>query len=162
MSVEQESGQSESDFQNEYDSDFIMQEKSYNKSDNEDSNFEPKPSKVSFIVFWSSFLMLLRRCFHPTWFLRANIKNFSHKGCQIIVSLQCSDNHTSFWKLQPDCNCFSIGNLMSAVAALFSANTYQRLYVLIMSRTHFRVNLHSIFAWMSRNSLLETGAISEV
>ena len=32
------------------------------------------------------------------------------------------------------------------------------LYVLVMSCTHFRVNLHSIFAWMSRNSLLETGA----
>ena len=36
------------------------------------------------------------------------------------------------------------------------------LYVLIMSRTHFRVNLHSIVAWMSRNSLFETGAITEV
>ena len=31
------------------------------------------------------------------------------------------------------------------------------LYVLIMSRTHFRVNPHSIVAWMSRNSLLEAG-----
>ena len=31
-----------------------------------------------------------------------------------------------------------------------------------MSRTCFRVNLHSIVAWMSRNSLLKTGAISEV
>ena len=30
-----------------------------------------------------------------------------------------------------------------------------RLYVIIMSRTRFRVNLHSIVAWMSRNSLLE-------
>ena len=37
-----------------------------------------------------------------------------------------------------------------------------KLYVLIMSRTHFRVNPHSIVAWLSRNSLLETGAISEV
>ena len=36
------------------------------------------------------------------------------------------------------------------------------LYVLIMSRTHFSVNPHSIFPWMSRNTLLETGAISEV
>ena len=36
------------------------------------------------------------------------------------------------------------------------------LYVLIMSRTHFKVNLHSIIAWMSRNSLLETGAKSQV
>ena len=31
-----------------------------------------------------------------------------------------------------------------------------------MSRTRFRVNLHSIVACMLRNSLLETGAISEV
>ena len=29
------------------------------------------------------------------------------------------------------------------------------LYVFIMSRTRFRVNPHSIVAWMSRNSLLE-------
>ena len=36
------------------------------------------------------------------------------------------------------------------------------LYVLVMSRTRFRVKLHSIVAWMSRNSLLETGAVSEV
>ena len=36
------------------------------------------------------------------------------------------------------------------------------LYVIIISRPHFRVNIHSIFAWMSRNSLLETGAMSEV
>ena len=36
------------------------------------------------------------------------------------------------------------------------------LYVLIMSRTRFRVNLHSLVAWMSRNFLLERGTISEV
>ena len=36
------------------------------------------------------------------------------------------------------------------------------LYVLIMSRTRFRVNLYSIVAWMLRSSLLKTGAISEV
>ena len=35
------------------------------------------------------------------------------------------------------------------------------LYVFIMSCTRFRVNLHSIVAWMSRNSLLKTGAISK-
>ena len=35
-------------------------------------------------------------------------------------------------------------------------------YVIIMSRMSFRVNLHSIVAWMSRNSLLEAGAIFEV
>ena len=35
------------------------------------------------------------------------------------------------------------------------------LYVLVMSRTRFRVNPHSIVVWMSRNSLLEAGAKSE-
>ena len=75
----------------------------------------------------SSLLMLLRRCLHPTCFLPAKIKNFSLKGCQLIVSLQCSDDHTSFWKSQPDCNRFLFGNLMNAAAVLFSANTYQRI-----------------------------------
>ena len=50
--------------------------------------------------------------------------------------------------------------------SIFVTNTnsqpcYHCLYVLIMSSTHFRVNLHSIVAWMSRNFLLETGTISE-
>ena len=36
------------------------------------------------------------------------------------------------------------------------------LHVLILSCTCFRVNLHSIFAWMSGNSLLEIGAKSQV
>ena len=36
------------------------------------------------------------------------------------------------------------------------------LYVIIASLASFIVNLHYTFAWMSRNSLLETGAISEV
>ena len=40
-------------------------------------------------------------------------------------------------------------------------NQGQWLYVLVMSRTRFRVNPHSIVAWMSRNSLLEAGAKSE-
>ena len=31
------------------------------------------------------------------------------------------------------------------------------LHVIIISCTHFRVNAHSIFAWLSRNSLLKTG-----
>ena len=38
---------------------------------------------------------------------------------------------------------------------------YFWVYV-IMSRTRFRVNVHSIVVWMSRNSLLETGAIAEI
>ena len=38
----------------------------------------------------------------------------------------------------------------------------RKLYVLVMSRTHFRVNPHSIVALMPRNSLLKAGAKSEV
>ena len=34
------------------------------------------------------------------------------------------------------------------------------LYVLIMSPTRFRLNLNSVVTWISRNSLLETGAVS--
>ena len=34
-------------------------------------------------------------------------------------------------------------------------------YILIMSGTRFRVNPHSIVAWMPTNSLHETGTISE-
>ena len=40
--------------------------------------------------------------------------------------------------------------------------TPKLLHVIIMSRTRFRVNLYSIVVWMSRNSLFETGAISQV
>ena len=36
------------------------------------------------------------------------------------------------------------------------------LYVFIMSRTRFRVNAESIFAWMSNNSFHKTGGISEL
>ena len=36
------------------------------------------------------------------------------------------------------------------------------LYVIIMSRMCFRMNLHSIVAWMLKNSLVETGAISDI
>ena len=35
------------------------------------------------------------------------------------------------------------------------------MYVIIMSRTRFWVNLHSIVGWMSWNSLLKTGTTSE-
>ena len=36
------------------------------------------------------------------------------------------------------------------------------LYVLVLSCNNFTVNPHPRFAWISKNSLLETGAISEI
>ena len=71
--------------------------------------------------------MILRRCLHPTCFLPAKIKNFSVKGWLLVVSFQCSNDQISFWKSQPDCNRFSVGNLMGAASTLFSPNTSQKI-----------------------------------
>ena len=79
VSVEQGSDQSECDSQNEYDSDSIMQEKSCNESDNKDSNFEPKPPKVAFIVFWSSLLMYFDDAHTQHAFYQPRIKTFHLK-----------------------------------------------------------------------------------
>ena len=51
----------------------------------------------------------------------------------------------------------------SARVGILSTKTRQFscLSILIMSRTLFRVNPHSIVAWMSKNLLLEAGAKSE-
>ena len=70
----------------------------------------------------------------------ANVHNSETESC---LSSESKGNF-EFWK-----QVFSIG--ISLV-----------LYVIIMSHTHCRVNLHSTVAWMSRNSLLKTGSISEV
>ena len=43
--------------------------------------------------------------------------------------------------------------------ARYQVNRLYCLHVIIMSHTRFRVYLHSIVIWMSRNFLLETGAI---
>ena len=67
------------------------------------------------------------------------------------------NNENDFWN-------HKIGQ--SWVKAIVTENLIKKgkgwLYVLIMSPRHFRVNLHSIVAWVSRNSLLKAGGKSEV
>ena len=46
-------------------------------------------------------------------------------------------------------------NMHSGILPL--KETLELLYVFVMSHMRFRVNPHSIVAWMSRNSLLEAG-----
>ena len=61
--------------------------------------------------------------------------------------------------------CSLVWNLSSAQMCLktYRKELYSsRQYVLIMSRTCFRMNIQSTFAWISRNSLLKTVAISDV
>ena len=91
--------------------------------------------------------MILRRCLHPTCFLPAKIKNFSVKGWLLVVSFQCSNDQISFWKSQPDCNRFSVGNLMGAASTLFSTNTSQKI------ASFFQV---ANIQWISKTSYYET------
>ena len=59
--------------------------------------------------------------------LPAGITNIAFKESQLIVKLKCQSGHTNTWKSQPKCNRRSVGNLTSAAAIPFSANTYQRI-----------------------------------
>ena len=51
---------------------------------------------------------------------------------------------------------------LSCVVSTYLHGAFDCMLLTCMSRTRFRVNLYSIVAQMSRNSLLKTGAISEV
>ena len=57
---------------------------------------------------------------------------------------------------------FTLSNFWAIFWASQICSYFSWLHVIIMSRTRFRVNPHSIVAWMSRNSLLEAGTKSEV
>ena len=57
----------------------------------------------------------------------ATITNLAFKGSQLIVRLKCQEGYETEWKYQPNCNHYTVRNLISAASVLFSANTYQRL-----------------------------------
>ena len=79
--------------------------------------------KAAFILYWTSLVILLKRCLFPACYLTTAITNVVYKGSQLVVTMKCPDQHQTTWKLQPNCNHYSIGNLTSA-SALFSANTF--------------------------------------
>ena len=87
----------------------------------------PKPSKAAYIVYWTSLIILLKRCLYSSCLLPATITIIAFKGSQLIVRLKCKWGHNTEWKSQPNCNHYSVGNLVGAASVLFSANTYQRL-----------------------------------
>ena len=62
------------------------------------------------------------------------------------MSFQCSNDQISFWKSQPECNRFSVGNLMGAESTLFSTNTSQRI------ASFFQV---ANIQWISKTSYYE-------
>ena len=58
-------------------------------------------------------------------------------------------------------DCFWL-NSFDKSERLLSFNDLIKLYVLIISRTLFKVNARSIVAWMSRKYLLEAAVLSDV
>ena len=86
--------------------------------------------------------------------------NKEHKRCLFFVSkidIIWSDQRTPEFNFEQVIKSFLVRNIsLFWFIALF---TDEWLYVIIMARTRFSVNLHSIVAQMSRNFLLETGAI---
>ena len=77
-------------------------------------------------MYWTSSLVLLKHCLFPACVLTTIITEIAYKGSQLIVKMKCP-GHTTTWKLQPNFNHYSVGNLTSAASVLFSANTYKRL-----------------------------------
>ena len=122
LSETEESNDEESEFE----SDYVH---NIDDSDNElDEFISPTPSKAAFIVYWTSLLVLLRKCLLQTCILPAKISNIVTKGPQLILNLRCTESHGIVWKSQPNVKHYSVGNLTCAASVLFSANTYQRLF----------------------------------
>ena len=113
----------------------------------------------SFEIIWLGMLLHVDFLLHFDTFLPT-----SYKFGMIL--------HTLTFRCFSGCsNWTNFHNELTFLQDIFWKNVYsmslidkcfKTLYVLVMSRTCFRVNLHSIVAWMSRNSLLEAGAKSEV
>lgn len=100
----------------------------YSESEDESPTESSKnSSKAAFIVYWTSLLILLEKCLFPACALSSAVTNIIYKGSQLIVTMKCPRDHTMTWHSQPNCNHYSVGNLVGAASVLFSANTYQRL-----------------------------------
>ena len=104
------------------DSDYVNEND--DSDDGGEANTTPKPSKDAFISYWTLLLILLKKCWFPTFLSPPTIPNFVFKGFQQIVKMKCQEDHERIWKSLPNCNHYSVGNLISATSVLFSAYTY--------------------------------------
>ena len=77
-------------------------------SSNNESTSVSSLLKAAFIVYWSSLMVLLNKCF--TCYFLASVTNITLKGSQLIVQLICSDKHKT-----------------TAAAVLFRANIFQKI-----------------------------------
>ena len=94
-------------------------------SDGPSNCFTNTAAKTTFIVYWSSLMILLK--IWLTCFLFAAIKNITVKGSQLIVKLICPNKHENIWKSQLSANRYSKGNLTLSAVILFSKNTFEKI-----------------------------------
>ena len=98
----------------------------------------------------------------------------NHKSCYQWTLQNAISIARAIWMKKSDCNSTQSQNylvwkrrlndlakLANWLSYVLSTYLYW-LYVLVMSRMRFKVNPHSIVAWISRNSLLEVDTKSEV
>lgn len=105
---------------NENDSSFS--EKSDDGKENQMEN--QNRTNVGFIVFWSSLVTLLERCF--TCFGKTKLVQ-KVRGSLLIVTMCCINGHEHIWRSQPLVNKFAYGNIKLCSAVLFSAGTFAKI-----------------------------------
>ena len=86
-------------------------------SDNEVEETSIPDSKASFVVFWTSLLLLLKHC--VTCGGNAMLTKVFYKGSMIGVSMLCEVGHEFVWRSQSVINGITEGNLRLAAGVLF-------------------------------------------
>ena len=110
------------------------------------------------LFFFLSVYVYLQGSTYRSWFVIYNKFWVSTTEFFVIINL-----FTTKGKLIVKYEWIYIGEIWSKwICNYHYLQTLSTMTVFIMSRTHFRMNPHSIFAWMSRNSLLKAGAKFEV
>ena len=93
------------------------------------------------------------------------VKSFAYNFNNPAAKKDCENGGVTFHSLQLTCYRITgskfLLSLVSEVACC-KKSLVNWLHVLAITCTRFWVNSHCIVAWMSRNSLLEAGANSEV
>ena len=120
--------ESQSDYESNNESECHQTENEYDDNNSSDAYSDSSvntTSKSTFVVYWSSLILLLRNCL--TCSLPATIKDIKVKGSQLIVKLACPNHHENIWKSQPTVNRYSQGNLTLPAAVLFIANTFEKI-----------------------------------
>ena len=129
----------------------------------------PKPAQAAVIVYWTSLLILLKKCLFLTCLSPVTISIFLFKGSQLIVKTKCQEDHETIWKSQPNCNHYSIGNLISATTVRFRTNIYQRLSCFfevagiqwITKTSYYAIQNHFLLGVIKRNYIKKSHTILE-